>query len=226
MASNSTSSGRSTSRGDAAHMTRRDVLALTALGLVAAVPGEAIATVPGGQLTWGVPVSIAPTWFDPAETPGIITPFMAMYALHDAMVKPMPGKPLAPSLAESWSASEDGLTYEFVLRSGANFHNGDPVTSEDVKFTFERYRGTSHDIIKNRVAVVETPDPQHVRFKLKEPWPDFLTFYGSATGAGWIVPKKYVEKVGVDGFKRAPIGAGPYKLVSFTPGVELVFGSL
>jgi peptide/nickel transport system substrate-binding protein len=91
-----------------------------------------------------------------------------------------------------------------------------------VKFSFERYRGTSHDLRKERVAAVEIPDPQHVRFELRRPWPDFLTFYASATGAGWIVPKKYVEKVGDDGFKRAPIGAGPYKFVSFTPGVELV----
>src|SRR5206468_1909640 len=54
-------------------------------------------------------------------------------------------------------------------------------------------------------------------------WPDFMTFYGTpATGAGWIVPKKYVEKVGDDGFKRAPVGAGPYRFVSFNPGVELV----
>src|SRR5437660_4431756 len=60
-------------------------------------------------------------------------------------------------------------------------------------------------------------------FHRREPWPDFMTFYGtSATGAGWIVPKKYVEKVGDDGFKKAPIGAGPYKFVSFNPGVELV----
>ena len=64
--------------------------------------------------------------------------------------------------------------------------------------------------------------PAHVRFKLKKPWPDFLTFYSSASGAGWIVPKKYVEKVGDEGFKKAPIGAGPYKFVSFNPGVELV----
>jgi peptide/nickel transport system substrate-binding protein len=50
-----------------------------------------------------------------------------------------------------------------------------------------------------------------------------MTFYGtSATGAAWIVPKKYVEKVGEDGFKKAPIGAGPYRVVSFTPGVDLV----
>jgi peptide/nickel transport system substrate-binding protein len=123
------------------------------------------------------------------------------------LVKPMPGKLLAPSLAESWSASEDGLSYEFVLRKGATFHNGEPVTAEDVKFSFERYRGNSHDMLKSRTAAIETPDPEHVRFKLREPWADFLTFYGSATGAGWIVSKKYVEKVGEDGFKRAPVGA-------------------
>src|SRR5207248_11724241 len=66
-------------------------------------------------------------------------------------------------------------------------------------------------------------DPGHVRFVLHEPWPDFMAFYGtSATGAGWIVPKKYVEKVGEDGFRKAPVGAGPFKFVSFQPGVELV----
>ena len=70
---------------------------------------------------------------------------------------------------------------------------------------------------------VQIVDPGRVRFHLKEPWPDFMTFYGtSATGAAWIVPKKYVEKVGDDGFKKAPVGAGPYRVVSFTPGVELV----
>ena len=203
-------------------ITRRETFALAALGLVAIAPGAARGGGRDEQLTWGVHISLAPTWFDPAETPGIITPFMVLYALHDALVKPMPGRPLAPCLAESFSASEDGLSYEFVLRENAKFHNGDPVTAEDVKFSFERYRGTSHDLMKDRVAAVETPDPRHVRFTLKKPWTDFLTFYASATGAGWIVPKKYVETVGDDGFKKAPIGAGPYKFVSFTPGVELV----
>jgi peptide/nickel transport system substrate-binding protein len=147
---------------------------------------------------------------------------MVLYALQDAMLKPMPGKPFAPSLAESWAASEDLSSYEFVLRKGTTFHNGDPVTAEDVKFSFMRYRGASHDLMASRVASIETPDPQRVRFYLKEPWPDFLTFYGQATGAGWIVPKKYVEKVGDDGYLKAPIGAGPYRFVSFNPGVELV----
>ena len=204
-------------------VTRRGVLALPALGLVGAFPGLAQAATRSSQLTWGIHVSLAPAWFDPADTQGIITPFMVLYALHDAVAKPMPGQPIAPCLAESWTAAEDGLGYDFVLRENAKFHNGEPVTAEDVKFSFERYRGASHDLIKSRVAAVETPDPRHVRFKLKSPWPDFLTFYATASGAGWIVPKKYVEKVGDEGFKKAPIGAGPYKFVSFTPGVELVF---
>ena len=84
---------------------RRELLALAALGLTAGAPGLIHAAAPQGQLTWGVHISLAPTWFDPAETSGIITPYMVLYALHDALVKPMPGNALAPSLAESWSAA-------------------------------------------------------------------------------------------------------------------------
>jgi peptide/nickel transport system substrate-binding protein len=193
---------------------------LLALVVLAAAP---VTAGPDGQMTWAVHISLAPTWFDPAETPGIITPFMVLYALHDALVKPMPGTPMAPSLAESWNASPDGLVYEFVLRKGVTFHNGEPVTAEDVKFSFERYRGTAAGSFKARIAAVEVVDALRIRFRFKQPWPDFMTFYGTpATGAGWVVPKKYVEKVGDDGFKKHPIGAGPYKFVSFTPGVELV----
>jgi peptide/nickel transport system substrate-binding protein len=66
---------------------------------------------PEGQVTSAQVVAIAPRWFDPAEAEGIITPFIFYYALHDAVVKPMPGNPLTPSLAESWNTSADGLTY-------------------------------------------------------------------------------------------------------------------
>ena len=88
------------------------VLALLAM-LATAGPAAAA---PEGQMTWGVHVSLAPIWFEPAETQGIITPFMVMYAIHDAMVKAMPGNPAAPSLAESWTMSPDGRTYDFTLR--------------------------------------------------------------------------------------------------------------
>jgi peptide/nickel transport system substrate-binding protein len=205
-------------------MIRRLAPFALALLVLAAAPVMPAAAAPAGEIVYAVHVSLAPTWFDPAETPGVITPFMVLYALHDALVKPMPGNAMAPSLAESWTASKDGLTYEFVLRKNVRFHNGDHVTADDVKFSFERYKGGGASIFKARVAAVEVVDAYHVRFKLKQPWPDFMTFYGTpASGAAWIVPKKYVEKVGDDGFKKAPIGAGPYKFASFTPGVELVF---
>jgi peptide/nickel transport system substrate-binding protein len=195
------------------------VLASLLIVMLAAAP---VSAAPAGQLTWGVHITLAPTWFDPAETPGIITPFMVMYALHDGIAKAMPDNPMSPGIAESWKVSPDARMYDFVLRKNVTFHDGSPVTAEDVKFSFERYRGTNAKQLKDRVAAVETPGPLQVRFRLKEPWPDFLLFYTAASGAGWIVPKKYVERVGDEGFKKAPIGAGPYKFVSFTPGVELV----
>jgi len=71
-----------------AGMTRREMLALTALGLASGAPGMTWAAAPQGELSWGIHTTLAPTWFDPAETPGIITPFMVLYALHDALVKP------------------------------------------------------------------------------------------------------------------------------------------
>ena len=176
-----------------------------------------------GELRWGLHVTLAPRWLDPAETEAFSTPFMVMYAVHDALVKPMPAGMTTPSLAESWSEAKDHLSYTFTLRKNAKFHDGSPVTAEDVKFSFERYKGASATLLKEKIREVQAVSPTQVRFVLKEPWPDFMLFYGTtASGAGWIVPKKYVEKVGDDGFKKAPIGAGPYKVVSFNPGVEIV----
>jgi peptide/nickel transport system substrate-binding protein len=184
--------------------------------------GSAMAqTKPEGEMKFALYVTIAPAWLDPGEAnPGYFTPFWMLVALHDALVRPMPGNRMAPSLAESWSESPDKLTYEFKLRQGLKFHNGDPFTSEDVVFSFSRSKGAQlHEKVKEVVAV----DPYTVRFVLNEPWPDFMTYYGTfASAAGWITPKKYFEKVGPDGFKKHPIGLGPYKFVSMKPGIELV----
>jgi peptide/nickel transport system substrate-binding protein len=208
-------------------MTLRFARALVVVLLLTLVTGlagtPALAAPEPGTMVIGLHVQLASRWLDPGETEALITPFMILYPLHDALLKPMPAGINTPSLAESWSMSKDGLAYEFVLRKNAKFHNGDPVTAEDVKFTFERYKGASAKLLKDKVKEVQVLAPNRVRFVLKEAWPDFIAFYGtSATGAAWIVPKKYVEKVGEDAFKKAPIGAGPYKFVSFNPGVELV----
>jgi peptide/nickel transport system substrate-binding protein len=194
------------------------LLVLLSLTLSAGAQGR-----PEGTLTWAVHFSPAPSYFDPAETLGIITPFKFLYAVHDALLKPMPQGLLTPSLAESWTESPDGLVYEFTLRQGATFHNGEPVTAEDVVFSFQRYKGAGAKAYKEKVEAVEGLDAQRVRFRLRELWPDFLIYLGTpATGAGWVVPKKYVEQVGDEGFKQHPIGAGPYRFVSHTPGIDLV----
>ena len=160
---------------------------------------------------------------DPAEAQAVVTPYMLLYALHDALLKPMPDNPMAPSLATTWSESEDGLAYDFELRQGVKFHNGDPFTAEDVKFSFERYKGTGATELKNKVKAIEIVNPYHIRYTLHEPWPDFLTFYATpATGAGWIVQKNYTEKIGNDEFKNKPVGLGPYRFVNYQSGIELV----
>jgi peptide/nickel transport system substrate-binding protein len=197
-------------------------LLLAAAGLILAdeVSGQ---PAPAGEAVMAWHVTIAPTWFDPSTAPPQITPFGILYALHDGLVRPLPGQKIGNSLAESWTESPDGLVYEFRLRRGLKFHNGEPVTGEDVKFSFERYKGAGAKELQARVEHVEVVDPLTVRFRLKTPWPDFMTFYGtSATAAGLVVPKRYLTQVGDEGFRKHPVGAGPYKFVSHQPGVEVV----
>src|ERR1700682_3527815 len=197
----------------------------TALLLAQVEPshGQPVGQAPAGEITESFHVTLAPSWFDPSTAPPQITPFGVLYAVHDALVRPLPGQKMGPSLAESWTESPDGLVYEFKLRRGLKFHNGDTVTADDAKWSFERYEGAGARQLQARVRRVEAVDPLTVRFHLKEPWPDFMTFYGTtATAAGLVVPKKYVTQVGDDGFRKHPIGAGPYRFVSHQPGVELV----
>src|SRR5216117_3115391 len=121
------------------------------IAIVSAMPATAVAA-PEGTVTWALHVTLASRWLDPAETEALATPFMVLYAIHDALVKPMPAGPTTSSLAESWSASKDGRTYVFVLRKGARFHNGEPVTADDVKFSFDRYKGAAAKLLKDRVS--------------------------------------------------------------------------
>ncbi|HYB69950.1 MAG TPA: ABC transporter substrate-binding protein, partial [Candidatus Bathyarchaeia archaeon] len=182
---------------------------LSLLALLLGAPVIVAAQVPAGEITVSFHVTLAPTWFDPSTAPAQITPFGVLYAVHDALVRPLPGQRMGPSLAESWTESADGLVYEFRLRKGLRFHNGDPLTTDDVKWSFERYQGAGAREFRARVRQVEIVDPLVVRFHLKEPWPDFMTFYGTtASAAGLVLPRKYVEQVGADGFRQRPVGAG------------------
>src|SRR2546426_4234955 len=115
---------------------------------------------PQGEMRWALYVTLAPIWYDPGELGGL-TAFWISYGLHDALVKPMPGNLLTPSLAESWTVSADQRVYEFKLREGLKFHNGDPFTADDVKFSFHRAKGAK--ILHDKVRDVEVVGAYRVR---------------------------------------------------------------
>src|SRR5215467_3915092 len=129
---------------------------LSVLLLCGSFPERALAQPkPEGEMRWAIYVTLAPHWFDPAEVQGQINSFWVLYAMHDALVKPMPGNLMTPSLAESWTVSADQKVYEFKLREGLKFHNGDPFTAEDVKVRFQRAKGSKilREKVKEVVAV-------------------------------------------------------------------------
>src|SRR5262245_40770353 len=148
------------------HAVIRPILIALAVAacVAAAVRAAPAQSAPAGEVTIAWHVTIAPTWFDPSTAPPQITPFGMLYAIHDALVRPLPGQKMAPSLAESWTESPDGLVYEFKLRKGLKFHNGDPLTTDDVKWSFERYQGAGAKQLHARVRQVEAVDPLTVRF--------------------------------------------------------------
>src|SRR5215468_1133614 len=145
-------------------------LLLAALLVVALVGRAEAQAKPEGEMRWALYVTVPPAWLDPGEVLGFITPFWVQYAIHDALVKPMPGNIMTPSLAESWTLSPDQRTYEFKLRQGLKFHNGDAFTAEDVKFSF--LRAKSSRLLKEKVREIEIVDPYRVRFHLHEPFPE------------------------------------------------------
>jgi peptide/nickel transport system substrate-binding protein len=204
------------------------VLAATLLILVAlAVALPAIGPVgaaPKGKLTLAWHAGLSSRWLDPQEHDGTATPDNFFTALHDALIKNQ-GTQLYdhPALAEKFTFAADAKSATFTLRKGTKFHNGDPVTPQDVKFSYENYRGAKADVFKKKTERVEIVDDRTVRFVFKEPFLDFAILFGTANVAapGWVVPEKYYKQVGGDAFKQKPIGAGPYKLVRHEPGVKV-----
>jgi peptide/nickel transport system substrate-binding protein len=178
---------------------------------------------PEGTMKQGIHFNISADWLDPATAGTSISPLLPMYLFHDALFKAMPDGTYSPCLAESWTISPDTKVYEFKLRKGVKFHNGDTLSAEDVVFSFSRYKAAQAKFIQSKIEKIEAPNPYLVRIQFKESFPDFLEYLiPGATTIGWIVPKKYVEKVGDAGFKKQPVGCGPYRFVEFIPGVRLV----
>jgi peptide/nickel transport system substrate-binding protein len=194
-------------------------LAVAGILLISAGPGHAA---PQGILKQAIHWSFSADWLDPSMGSFPIPAYHPLYLFHDALLKPMPGGLFTPSLAESWTISDDSRTYEFKIRKGVKFQNGDLLTAEDVVFTVKRYKGANAKMIQTRIETIEAPNPNLVRIRFKDSFPDFLEYMlPGATTIAWIVPKNYVEKIGEAEFKKRPVGAGPYKYVAHVPGVKL-----
>ena len=179
---------------------------------------------PSGTLDYAWHTAFSPRWFDPAVNTSSVSQFATQYILHDALVKSMPDRPFFPSLAQEYTVAEDFTAVNFKLREGLTFHDGSPLTTEDVKFSFENYSGTAADVLQGLTKEIEIISDTELTFHFTEPFLDFMLLYGStATGAGWIVPSDYYTEVGAEGFLEAPVGAGPFRFVENQDNVKIVY---
>ncbi|ETX00020.1 MAG: hypothetical protein ETSY2_39840, partial [Candidatus Entotheonella gemina] len=184
---------------------------------------------PEGKITIGVHVSLSPKWLNPQEVPAGMA-YELLWKLHDNMIKANTEDLYSYALADSYDMSPDYKTATIRLRPGVKFHNGEAITSEDVKFSYENYHGMNATYMHERTERVEIVDDRTVKFHFKEPFLDFLLYYATpASAAGVIIPKNYYLSLGAtnaerdEKFNQAPIGAGPYKFVRQEPGIEVEF---
>jgi peptide/nickel transport system substrate-binding protein len=177
-----------------------------------------------GTLTTAQHFGLSPKWLDPQEQIAALTQQHYEYIVHDALIKTMPQGLFTYSLAEHAEMSADFTQAAFRLRPGLTFHDGTPLTTADVKWCYENYRGVNAETFKEHTERIEIVDERTLIFHFNKPFLDFLTLYnGDSTGIGWVVPSAYYQKAGPDGFKAHPIGAGPFKFVRQEVGVQMVF---
>lgn len=177
-----------------------------------------------GTLTVAQHFALDPGWLNPLEHSYAVTQQQYDYFVQDALIKAMPQGDPSYSLAEHAEMSADFKEAAFRLRAGLKFQDGTPLTTEDVKWTYENFKGARAKLFHDKLDRIEIVDDRTIVFRFKEPFLDFIDLYnGNVSGIGWIVPRQYYEKVGADGFKQRPIGAGPYKLASQEAGTQMVF---
>ena len=186
--------------------------------------------VPEGELTIGVHISISPRWMNPQIMTAGLMSYELAWKVHDNMFKPMPGAVFTYALADQYEMTDDFMQATLRLREGLTFHNGEPVTSEDVKFTYENYHGANAARFQEFTESVDIIDDRTVRINFKKPFLDFFLNYATpASAIGVIIPKEYYLSLGSneeerdEAFSNAPIGAGPFKFVSQEVGISVEF---
>jgi len=207
-------------------LTRRDMLkGAAALGAAGAVP-VALASRATAQTTQKRELVMAQggdiSKFDPHFSTSS-NDIRVSFNIYDNLTARHPDGKLYPGLATEWKLQAQ-TTWAFKLRQGVKWHNGDPFTSADAKWSIERtYDPTSKTMVQTALATIdriEAPDAGTLIVHTKKPdplLPARLAFYG-----GQIVPKKYLESVGNDSFNAKPVGTGPVRFVSWVKDDKLV----
>src|SRR5436309_6235397 len=206
-------------------MTRRDVLKIAAAGAAAALPGVPqlahAQTAPNRDLVVAQGGDIAN--LDPHLSTSS-NDIRVSFNIFDNLTSRRPDGKLAPGLATEWKL-QGQTAWAFKLRQGVKYHNGDPFTSADAKYSIERtYDPAAKTMVATALSTIdriEAPDPYSLVIHTKKPdplLPARLAFYG-----GQIVPKKYLESVGADTFNTKPVGTGPVRLSSWVKDDKAVF---
>lgn len=188
-----------------------------ALGAAAAgtLASPRLARAEDGTLAMAYPADV-PSW-DPNGNPTIVMPIFK--SVFDNPIALTPDLKIGESIITDYSwLDDDGKTLKVKLRPGVTFHNGDPLTSADIRFTFfERLRADKTlflaGIWNSLISDIETPSPDTAIFHFGVPVVSAPQQLGGTSAL--IVPKKYIEQVGVDGFQKKPIGSGPYRMVDW-----------
>ena len=181
---------------------------------------------PKGKMTLAWHTNIAPRWLDPGQHDGSATPDNFINVLHDALIKNYREELYDHlALAEHYEFAEDARSATFRLREDLQFHDGTPVTPEDVKWSYEHYHGAWASVLHERTDRITIGDNRTINFHFKSSFLDFPRLLGTSNvcGAGWVVPAKYYRKGRQGRVSAKPIGAGPYKLVTQEPGTRLDF---
>ena len=203
---------------------RRTLLQMMAASAAAAASvsarlGRALAADDAATMGWP---SDVPSW-DPNQrfAPDAQPIFKAVF---DQPLDQDPKLKLVPHLIKSWNLAQDGLTMEVELRDDVLFHNGDKLTAEDFRYTFfERTKGavkldTANSWQKVQDIAIESPTRATMKFNAPHPTaPQWMAFLGS-----YVVPKAYLERVGVEAFRQKPIGTGPYRLAEYELNSRIV----
>jgi peptide/nickel transport system substrate-binding protein len=204
---------------------------LTAGALALVLPmgaGEAAAQGQKGTLVFAVE-SLSAQTLDPILEG---RPGNAVYqaAMYDSLVGFDVNKGgVGPGIAEKWELSDDGLTWTFKIRPGLKFHNGDPVTAHDAKFSLERQTSpqslaSAAATLRKIIKSMEVVDDLILKVNTNGPQIGLPASLSRAVAPeGAIMPKKYIDTVGEEEFRKKPIGSGPWKFVRSVPGDRIEF---